>query len=345
MIRVLTTEIKKLFKSPMLIGYFVIPMVIMAITYIMLKSMPIAFTSTVTIQTVLIAFVYFGINKRDYQHNSLAKKVHNSKIHSFEITITFVIISLFILLATLIIPMTFTMLSGPSLKYFQSYNDYLNPTWAISNVVENADKVFFESTKDFSKGLIDNMIMFNFSAFGYFQLIFAFTIQFSVAVLIANIVTTLIKKQNTYFAFVVLFLVLIIIFSSLTSKRLLLLGHEGQYVIKPSFVSNITYTIFEYLNPFYWTNQLLMCSTFANSHMTSAGQVSGIVENTNIFTTPDFIYNIFHFGTTVSQSTQNLTMDNPVINGVEMTQILMILLPVIWIISTTICSILIGDNK
>ena len=334
MYRIFLVETKKYIKSPTLVGYFLIPILLYSLIFF-LKDGAYALSFTIFTQILFISLFVYGNKIKDYHNDTMMKKINNSDVSLLQITIVQFLLANAILFISLTVPLVYSVISIDSLSYFTqnqyAFYDTLGEDQTLSIM---------------NQGLPIDLLLFNSNSETRLQFLFALVFVDLAIFSIAHLITTFIKKTSLYFTTVLSLFVIIILFSSLLNKQIFILSDE-QYTRDITAIQNKFFLFLKYLNPFYWMNQILMNTIIADMYSGhfEAGEVpDGVVSFGTFY--PSY-FDIFHIGTDFS-NLDNANIDyeqigRPIfLESIEIFQILILITPVISFVTTTSISLVKG---
>ncbi len=294
MYKIFLIEFKKTFKSPITIGYLFFPTIIFFV-FLLSFDIPYSLSFTIMVQTLFISLFFYGSKIIDYNYASIKKKIKNSHIKNINVTTSILFLSLIILFLSFLIPLIYSLINVDSLsKFVDKQYSYFN------NDLDSGGLIMAD---ELEKGLNKNLLLFNSNWSQFFQFVFALFFAIGSCFSISHFIAKRIKNSSTYFSFVFLIFILIIIFSSFITKQVFVLK-DNEYTRNITLVQNKFFLLIKYINPFFWINQLLMNTIIAD--VNSGEYVEGLFPpDSAINATGTFVpsyYNIFDIGTSIGNS-------------------------------------------
>lgn len=300
--RIFKNEIYKFIFSPIMIGFFVFPIILFAIVSISTVNYDFATALTVTtfVQILLITLFGYGMKIKVYQNETLEKKIHNSNFKKNYYIVPITLMYLITLLLTLLPIYLIALSLRSSLGYIESH--IINYVSINSDLLEN--------------GLDKNYILFtsNWATFGQFIYACSFVILLSFGFAYGGTLIT--RDTNKYLVYSIILFIVLIITSGLLSKDLYILQNGDQYTRNSNSIGNDFFNFITKISPFYWAYQLLACTIIAD-------QYSGVYIEPNLFSF-DY-YNIFHIGVYFSEDIDIEIFTRPILyENIELFQLLIV---------------------
>ncbi|MFV0556359.1 MAG: hypothetical protein ACK5LM_04580 [Lactovum sp.] len=115
--KIFLVETKKLFKSPTIVGYLLIPLLL----YILVNPLQgplIAFSFSLILQSLFISFFVYGSKIKDYLNPTMEKKMNNSENKKFDAMFSIFILSVFVLLISIAVPFSLMLISTQGLNQY-----------------------------------------------------------------------------------------------------------------------------------------------------------------------------------------------------------------------------------
>lgn len=361
MFKILNVETTKYIKSPSLLGYFLSPLIYFALIYVLIGP-AVALTFTIFVQTLFMALFVYGTKIKDYSNDTMKKKMNNSKLSMWQVYLVQYFLSNIILVISLLIPLLVVVIKVESLSHFEAnqysiWSQYSNfsDDWLTWDSI--AQENFINTYNNGIWGPSTNLLLFNsFQADNgvalFFNWVFALFVVNVSLYSFAHVLTTVLKDSSRYFSLSLSLFILIILFSSITTKDIVVLNNSDAYGRMIPVIKNKTLNSLKIINPFYWINQLLMNATIADWASGDFTFANEFEELPNIIN-PDLggvsapgiyqasYFNIFHIGTDVESIG---TIDNlnrtAYFEMVELWQILALLSPILFSVTCISISIM-----
>lgn len=336
MFKILKIETKQYLKDPLIYGFFVLPIILIAVFSLAL-SKPMSLSSVIFIQTMLVTLFIYGNKIMIYKNDTLRKKVNNSKLKNINITLSLIIINFVFILLSLVIPLFWMSIDVHSVKWAEE-----NQWWYFNTNGYNHSQL--------QNGLLEEFLLFNASFLMFIQFMYAYLITNLVCFSFAHIMAKFSKDDVRYFSISIIFSILILLTSNIFTKDNYVMT-DGAYVQDSMIIKNGLWKVIRNVNPFYWTNQMLANTIVADvfSGSWQAGEMNYVNVSpdgiTNIIPlegwwTPAY-YNIFHIGTNANPEIN--TQRPIVLSGIEVYQIALLFIPLLFGTSFIISSFIIGE--
>ncbi len=336
MFKIFKIEAQQYLTEPLAYGFFILPIVLLTVFSLGLPR-PYALSSTIFIQVMLVSLFIYGNKIMVYRNATLEKKVNNSQLSKFKITAALVLLNFVFIIISLLVPVIWVMIDTHSAGWA-----YENQWW------------YFTSGDWFNysllNGLTEEMLLFNSTMSTFIQFMYAYVVLNLICLSFAHIMTYLAKDDVRYFALSTILAITIILVSNIFSKNMYVMS-EGAYVQDSMTIKNGFWKLMRDLNPFYWTNQMLINTVVADVHsgsyvvgeydtgIVTEGSVSIVLEGV---WTPAY-YNIFHIGTNADPTIN--TQRPVIIDRCEIYQVLTIASPLVTGLSFASVSLLIGEVR
>ncbi len=345
MFKILRIETKQYFKDPLVYGFFVLP-IILLITFSIVFDLPTSLSSTLFIQTLFISLFIYGNKIMLYRNETIYKKINNSRIKWRQIIAALIIINIIFIMLTMMLPMIIVLTKTHSAAWMEE-----NQYWFFLNAdnVNISTETAVNTNEVLKSGLTTNLLLLNSTMATFAQFLFAYFIINFISMSFAHLLAISSKNQIKYFSLAITLSLIIILVSDIFSKDMYVMT-DGAYTQDSLMINNGLWQIIKKINPFYWSNQLLMntivadqfSGTYTALETPAIYDYDGITITLNYYWTPSY-YNVFHVGTTADP---NVNLYRPVvIENCEMTQLLTLFVPIITPLSFTAWSLLVTEVK
>lgn len=312
--RVFRNEIKKFIFSPIIIGFFFIPIILFLIVNISLNNNTAsALVATTFVQIVMVTLFGFGMKLKVYQNETLNRKIENSQFKKYQYLLPITIMYLFVLVLTLLPVYIIGMILKDSLGYIDRHQiDYLTTTPSTS----------------LETGLDQDYLLFNSTLLTFAQFIYAIFFVSILSFATAYFGTRISKDENRYLVFSIIVFIIIITTSGLFTKELYILSSGDLYTKDSAIIKNKTYSFIRHMSPFYWAYQLLASTIIADKNLgiLSYDNVpQELVEHSIPFYLSFDYYNIFHVGINYPDSIDMSDYSRPLLlDNVEPIQLMIV---------------------